>query len=223
MINYYIITLFSELFDWFANASIIGRAIKKSQITINFVNPRNWTQDKNHTIDDEIYGWWQWLLIKAKPIIEAITDTITKIWTLDYQIIYLAPSHIYRNQNLAQKYQKVQNIILVCWRYEGIDHRFELFMMDNYSDKYQKISIGKYILMWWEVASMVVIESTARLGDIILAGAPEIESYDPAFREDNIEFPQYTRPAEVFGYEVPQVLLSWNHAMINQRRNDNIL
>lgn len=221
MINYHIITLFPEIFDGFKNSSIIGKAVAKWQIAINFVNPRDWTTDKHHTVDDEIYGWWQWLLIKAKPVIDAVLETVDKIWKSDYKIIYLAPSEIYRNQNLAQDYQKLDDIIIVCGRYEWIDHRFELYMQDNFSDKYQKISIGQYVLMWWEVASMIIMESTARLGDIILAGAPQIESYDPKQNLNNIEFPQYTRPQNVYDYKVPEVMLNGNHAEIEKWRKEN--
>lgn len=219
MINYHIITLFPEIFDWFVSGSIIGKAIARWDISVNFVNPRNWTTDKHHTVDDEIYGGWQWLLIKAEPMILAVNDTIKNIWNSDFKIIYMAPSQITRNQQKAREYSKHKDIIIVCGRYEGIDHRFELYMQDNYNDHYTKISIGQYVLMWWEIASMIIVESTARLSDgVILAWAPQVESYDPNMNLSNIEFPQYTRPIDILWYTVPDVMISWNHAEINKRR-----
>ena len=219
MINYHIITLFPEIFDWFVSSSIIGKAIVRWDISVNFINPRKWTTDKHHTVDDEIYGWWQWLLIKAEPIILAVNDTIKNIWNPNFKIIYMAPSQINRNQQKAREYSKHEDIIIVCGRYEGIDHRFELYMQDNYIDHYAKISIGQYVLMWWEVASMIIVESTARLSDgVILAWAPQVESYDPNMNLSNIEFPQYTRPIDVLWYIVPEIMISGNHAEINKRR-----
>ena len=222
MINYHIITLFPEIFDWFISNSIIWKAISRWDISVNFINPRKRTTDKHHTVDDEIYGWWQWLLIKAKPMILAVNSIVEWFDKSDYKIIYMAPSEIVRNQQKAWEYIKFQNIIIVCGRYEGIDYRFEQYMQDNYTDIYSKISIGQYVLMGGEVASMIIVESTARLSEwVILNWAPQIESYDPDKNLSNIEYPQYTRPLEIFGYKVPDILISWHHANIQKWRNNN--
>lgn len=221
-INYHIITIFPEIFDGWEDASIIGKAIDKWAIAINLINPRNWTQDKHHTIDDTIYGWWQWLLMKAQPIIDCVNDTIKSLGSDDFAIIYMSPSDKYWSQNIANIYKTYEHIIIVCGRYEGIDYRFEEYMTSHYGDQYTKISLWQYVLLGGEVGAMIVIESTARLVDgVIVNGSPQEESYDPAEQMSNLEYPQYTRPVEVYGMNVPEVLLNGNHAAIAKRRKEN--
>lgn len=221
-INYHIITIFPEIFDGFVSTSIIWRSIEKWIISINLINPRNWTTDKHHSIDDEIYGWWQWLLMKAQPIIDCVNDTVKSIDSDDFAIIYMSPSDKYWSQNISHIYKNYSHIIVVCGRYEWIDYRFEEYMTSKYAEKYSKISLWKYVLLGWEVWAMIVVESTARLIDgVIINGSPQEESYEPWSDMGNLEYPQYTRPVDVYGMTVPEILLNGNHAAINKRRQEN--
>jgi len=224
--NFYIITIFPQIFDWRKSTSLIWKAQQKGLLNIQFINPRDFCQDKHKQIDDEIYWWWAWLLLKAKPFIDAVEYVISTYKLQDFKIIYLAPSkNILNQKDVVEKYSKIENYILVCWRYEWIDRRFEQYMMDKYKTKYQRLSIWKYVLMWWEVASMVFIEAVARFvpGVVKEKDSIKYESYSPQLGRENIEYPQYTRPRQVYWYQVPDVLLSWNHKEIENWRKNNLL
>jgi tRNA (guanine37-N1)-methyltransferase len=164
------------------------------------------------------------MLMKAQPIIDSVESIISKIkWT--YKILFLSPSKIEFYHNIALNYSKLENIILISGRYEWIDYRFEQYFSTKYWNNFEKISIWKYILLWWEVASMVVIESVWRLVPWVIKEDEswKNESYVQDKLNDDLflEYPQYTRPQKVFDYEVPKVLLSWNHAEINKWRENN--
>lgn len=229
--NIYIVSIFPEIYYSYLKTSLIEKWIKNKKLKIELVNPRDFTYDKHKQVDDEIYGGWKWMLLKAKPVIDSINSILeklkTKNWKLltkkSFKIIYLAPSTKILNQEIAFEYSKIKNVILVCGRYEGIDHRFEQYFESNYPNNFEKISIWKYVLMGWEVASMVLIEAMTRLIPWVIKEEDSfmIESYSPEKQMENIEFPQYTRPEEVYWMKVPDILLSWNHKKIEQWRNDN--
>lgn len=220
--NIYVVSIFPEVFEWFLQTSLIQKAVKSKILKFKFINPRDFCTDKHKQIDDEIYGWWTWMLMKAKPIIDSVENIIKKIkWT--FKIIYLAPSEEFFTQKKAFQYSKLDNIIYVCWRYEWIDSRFEFYMADKYKKDFEKISIWKYVLMWWEVASMVLIEASTRLITWVIKEQESFlnESYILEKNMKNIEYPQYTRPEEVYWMKVPETLLSWHHKNIEKWKQDN--
>jgi len=226
--NFFIVTIFPQLFDWRKDSSLIWKAQKKWHINIQFLNPRDFCQNKHKQIDDEIYWWWTWLLLKAKPFIDTVEYIVEKfdLNNKNFKIIYLAPSkNILDQKKVTEKYSKIQNYILVCWRYEGIDYRFEQYMKDKYWNNFERLSIWKYVLMWGEVASMVFIETVSRLvsGVVKEKDSVQFESYSENLWWESIEYPQYTRPREVYWYKVPDVLLSWDHKKIEEWRKKNII
>lgn len=225
--NFFVVTIFPEIFNWRKDVSLIWKAQKKWFINIQFLNPRDFCEDKHKQIDDEIYWGWSWLLLKAKPFIDTVEFIIkkNKLDIDNFRIIYLAPSkNILTQKKVLEKYSKIQNYILICWRYEGIDYRFDQYMKDKYWNKFERLSIWKYILMWGEVASMVFIETVSRLVPWVVKETDSVkfESYSENIWWDNIEYPQYTRPREVYWYKVPEILLSWNHKEIEKWKRDNI-
>ena len=225
--NFYIITIFPQIFEWRKDNSLIWKAQQKWLVNIYFFNPRDFCEDKHKQIDDEIYWWGAGLLLKAKPFIDAVEYIIKKFdsFDKDFKIIYMAPSkNILTQKKIVEKYSSIENYILVCWRYEGIDYRFEQYMKDKYKDKFERLSIWEYVLMGGEVAGMVFIESVSRLVPWVVKEKDSIdnESYSEKLGWENIEYPQYTRPREVYGYEVPEVLLSWDHKKIEEWRKKNI-
>lgn len=219
----HIVSIFPEIFKWFIDTSIIHKAVCNKKIELNFYNPRYFCYDKHKQIDDEIYWWWSWMLLKAKPVIDCTMDIINSIKTQNFKIIYFSPSKNIFDQENAIRFKNFEDLILVCWRYEWIDYRFEKYFMDNYPQKFEKLSLWKFILMWGEVASMAFIEATTRLKEWVLWQQDSLqeESYTPHKQMQNIEYPQYTRPQNVYWYNVPDELLSWNHSMIKKRREDN--
>ncbi len=222
--NFYFVSIFPEIYKCWSEISLIQKAQQKGLVKFHFINIRDFCTDKHKQIDDQIYGWWAWMLIKAKPVIDAVEYIINQNSLQNFKIIYLAPSkNILNQKKLQAKYIKWENYILVSWRYEGIDVRFEQYMKDKYKNKFERLSIGKYILMGGELASMIFAESLIRLlpGVVKEKDSIKYESYSPEYNMKNIEYPQYTRPYEVYGYKVPKVLLSWNHKEIEKRREDN--
>lgn len=220
--KFYVVSIFPEIFESFLKCSLIWKWILSWKINIITINPRDYIHDKQKKIDDEIYWWWPWLLIKAKPIIDSVESVIKKIsWT--YKILFLSPSEYFFKQDDAVNYSKLDNLIIVNWRYEWIDSRFEKYFKDKYASQFEIVSIWKFVLMWWEVGSMCVVESVARLLPWVISDENSHfdESYSISKNMNNIEYPQYTRPYDVYWYEVPDVLLSWNHDEINSRRKKN--
>ncbi len=220
--KFFIISIFPEIFDSFVKTSLIKRAVERDVFQINFVNPRDFCYDKHRQVDDEIYWWGKWMLLKAQPVIQAVENIIEWIeWS--FKIIYLSPAKKIFNQKMATEFSQIENIILVCWRYEWIDFRFEEYCSDKYKSRFQKVSLWRFVIMWWEVAAEIIIEAVSRLvpGVIKEEESHQIESYSLQKNMKNIEFPQYTRPEEVYGYKVPEVLLNWNHKEIQKRRDNN--
>ena len=157
----HIISLFPEIFDSFFSTSLLKKAQEKKILYVDFCNPRQFCKDKHQQIDDEIYGWWAWMLIKAEPIIDAVEFIIQKnnLKKSDFKIIFPSPSKEVFNQKYSYTYSKQEHLIFVCWRYEWIDYRRELYMHKYYPQQFQKISLWQFILLWWEVATMTMIES----------------------------------------------------------------
>lgn len=221
--NIHIISIFPEIFESFTTTSLLNKAIESWLLSFHFTNPRDFTHDKHRQIDDEIYWGGAGMLMKAQPMIDALEYVISNIQNQDFNIIMPAPSSEFFDQKKAFDFAKTQNLIFICGRYEGIDHRFEQYVQKKYMDKFQKISIGKYITMWWEIPAMTMIESIIRLVPWVLGSTESVllESYSPDHNLKNIESPQYTRPECVQGMSVPEVLLSWNHSHIQQRKDEN--
>ncbi len=220
--NIFIHTIFPEIFQSFLQTSLIKKAQEKGILNIQLINIRDFCTHKQKQVDDKIYGWWAWMLIKAKPVIDSIENTIKQNNLKDFKIVYLAPSENILNQQKAFDYAKNENIILLCGRYEWIDYRVEEYFKDKYWN-FERLSIGQYVLMWGEIPAMVFVEAVWRLvpGVVKEKDSYEDESYNPSKQMKNIEYPQYTMPQEVYGYKVPDVLLSWHHKKIEERRKEN--
>ena len=221
----HIISLFPEIFDSFFSTSLLKKSQESWILNIDFCNPRKFCTDKHQQIDDEIYGWWTWMLIKAEPIIDAIESIIkeNKLEKSDFKIIFPSPAKEVFTQKNAYTYSKQEHLIFVCWRYEWIDYRWELYMQKKYPEQFEKISLGQFILLWWEVATMTMIESIARLIPWVIkeSESRQNESYSLKENMQNLEEPNYTRPENVKWFEVPEVLLTGNLEEIRKWRRDN--
>ncbi|HKL43719.1 MAG TPA: tRNA (guanosine(37)-N1)-methyltransferase TrmD [Candidatus Absconditabacterales bacterium] len=232
----YFISIFPEIFQSFLDASLIKKAQEKGILEFEIINPRDFCKDKHKQVDDEIYGGGAGMLIMAQPMIDAVNSVIEKIQKNsslggsgssvdggDFQIIFPTPSQDVRNQESAHGFSKVENLIFVCGRYEGIDHRFIKYFQEKYKNKFHQISMGKFITLGGEMPTMTMVESIVRLipGVIKEESSRQEESYSPSKNMENIEYPQYTRPQEVEGYSVPEVLLSGDHKKIEERKNEN--
>ncbi len=208
-----ILTLFPNMFASPFQESIVGRAVDKGLVQIRTINIRDFASDKHQVVDDTPYGGGQGMVMKVEPIaraIESVKSQDPTAWT-----IYLTPQGQPFNQSMAQDLSSRSHLILLCGRYEGIDERVrELFVN-------QEISIGDYVLTGGELAAMVLIEAISRLLPGVLGS--DRSAQEDSFFQSLLEYPQYTRPSNFRGMEVPEVLLSGNHAAIERWRKREAL
>ncbi len=211
MTRFDIITIFPEFFNNFMETGIMGSACKKSLIQIKTHNLRDFTHDRQKTVDDRPFGGGAGMVMKPEPIYEAVTYLKTESPKID-KIILLSPRGALFNQKIADDLSNCKRIVFICGRYEGIDERVSVLCSD------MELSIGDYILNGGEVASMVVIESVTRLIPDVLGC--EISPETDSFSQKLLEYPQYTRPRTFMGLDVPEILLSGNHFEIEKWRRD---
>ncbi len=207
-----IITVFPEVFPGALSAGLIGRAIQEKKIIIECHNPRDMTTDKHRTVDDTPFGGGPGMVMKVEPLFECVES----LGEPRPFVILLSPQGIRFDQKIARWILNQQKrIALICGRYEGVDERVRTHLVDL------DLSIGDFILSGGEVAAMVVIESVGRLISGVVGNS---ESVTGDSLEDNLlKYPQYTRPRDFRGLSVPEVLLSGNHAKIEQWRRDQAI
>lgn len=222
--NFHVMTLFPDMIESAINTSITGRAIEKGLISVNTVNIRDFSHDKHKRVDDYPYGGGAGMVIQAEPVYKAygyLANHI-KLSKKDQEsykkprVIYVTPQGRIFNQNMAQELSLEEDLIFLCGHYEGIDERvLEMIVTDN-------ISIGDYVLTGGELPALVMIDAISRLIPGVLNN--ESSSEFETFKDNLLEYPQYTRPEVFMGRKVPEVLLSGHHANIEAfRRQQSIL
>lgn len=212
--NFHVLTLFPEMIEQGLSVSIMGKAIDKGLVKINAVNIRDFTTNKHLKVDDYPYGGGAGMVMQAKPVYDAyksIEDKCDK----KPRVIYMTPQGRVFNQKIAEELAKEEELVFLCGHYEGIDERvLEEIVTDN-------ISIGDFVLTGGEMPAMMMIDAISRLIPDVLHNdvSAEIES----FHDNLLEYPQYTRPEEVLGRRVPDVLLSGHHKNIETWRREQSL
>lgn len=212
--NFTFISLFPEIIRSALNESITKRAIEKSLISFETINPRDYLNTKER-IDDKVYGGGPGMLLKSEPLMKAIDDATSKFDSSESKIIYLSPKGKPFTQKTAETLASEKNIIFICGRYEGIDQR----IIDHYVD--DEISIGDYVLSGGELPALVVFDAIARNIEGVLGDDASLEQ--ESFSGGLLEYPQYTRPEKMKLGDVPKELLSGNHAVIEQWRKKQML
>ena len=211
--KYDIITLFPELIENYCSSSIIGRARKQEIISVNTINPRNFTKDKHKTVDDSPYGGGAGMVLMCEPIFSAV-DSVAK---LDNSVtVLLTPQGKKYNQELAEELSHKNQLILICGHYEGFDERIRQGI------DLLEISLGDFVLTGGELAALCIVDSVTRL----LPGAlgKDESACNDTFSSGLLEYPHYTRPQEFRNMQVPEVLLSGNHQEIAKwRRKQSIM
>ena len=216
MLIFDVITIFPEIFNSYLKESLIARAQKKKLIKINVHNLRKWTTDRHQTVDDRPFGGGLGMVLKIEPIYKAVQFLKSKIKNKKLKIILFTPRGKKFNQKMAYQLSKLNQLIMICGRYEGVDERVAKYIADL------EVSIGDYDLMGGELPAMIVMETVARLVPGVL-GKPELLKERITKEKGFIEYPQYTRP-EVFKskkglkWRVPRVLLSGHHKKIEEWR-----
>ena len=214
MTRFDIITIFPDIFDSYLGESIIQRALKKGLIKINIHNLRDWTKDPHKTVDDKPYGGGIGMVLKVEPIFKAVQDLKQKTKSKKQKTILFTPRGKKFNQKMAYQFSKLDQLIFICGRYEGVDERVEKHIADV------ELSSGDYVLMGGELPAMIIVETVARLIPGVL-GKPQLLKERVSKERGFVEFPQYTRP-EIFNpkkrvrWRVPKVLLSGDHKKIEE-------
>lgn len=205
-----ILSIFPEIFSSFINTSLIKKGIDSGAISISTTNFRDFAKLPHKKVDDTPYGGGAGMVMKPEPIVECVEEVKKSLSKA--KVILLSPRGKPFNQEKAMELSKESELIFICGRYEGIDERVSELVVD------QEISLGDFILMGGEVATMAVIEATVRLlpGVIGNADSPISESFSAKL----LEAPQYTRPPEYRGLCVPEVLISGDHKAIAKWREE---
>jgi tRNA (guanine37-N1)-methyltransferase len=215
MLRLDIITIFPKIFRSFLKESLIARAQKKKLIKINIHDLRKWATDRHKTVDDRPYGGGLGMVLKVEPIFKAVKE-IKKSASRRTKIILFTPRGKKFNQKTAYQLSKLNQVIMICGRYEGVDERAAKRIAN------MELSIGDYDLMGGDLPAQVVMETVTRLIPGVL-GKPELLKERITKERGFIEYPQYTRP-EVFSpkkgvyWKVPKVLISGHHKKIAQWR-----
>lgn len=209
-----VLTLFPALVEAPLRESILGRAMRAGQIEVGLHDIRAYSTNKHHTADDAPYGGGPGMVMLPGPIVGAIEAV--KADRPVARTVLLSPSGRRFDQSVAREYAALPaSLLLVCGRYEGVDAR----VADHYCD--EELSIGDYVLTGGELAALVVIDAVARLLPGVLGN--EASPGDESMEQGTLEYPQYTRPRDFRGHEVPDVLLSGNHADVARWRRRQAL
>jgi tRNA (guanine37-N1)-methyltransferase len=198
--NFTVVTILPELIEPALTAGVVGRAKQAGTIVVDTINPRDFTTDKHRTVDDTPYGGGPGMVMKPEPLLAAIAKA-----GQGHRIL-LSPGGTPLTQARVQELAKKPHLILVCGRYEGVDQRVIDMAID------EEISLGDYVLSGGELGALTIIDACARLVPGVL-GEPT-SADEESFSAGLLEYPQYTRPAELDGRPIPPVLAGGNHAVI---------
>ncbi|SDO80145.1 tRNA (guanosine(37)-N1)-methyltransferase TrmD [Desulforhopalus singaporensis] len=203
-----IITIFPELLQSPLQEGIIRRALAKEQIEANIINLRDFASDRHQMTDDRPFGGGEGMVMKAEPLAAAVRSRTGK--HAEATVVLLTPQGRPYTQRVAEEFAGRKHLILICGRYEGVDERF----VDHYVD--EEISIGDYILTGGELGAMVIIDSVTRLLPGVLGCSDSVAK--DSFSRSLLKHSQYTRPRYFEQVEVPEALLSGDHARIEKFR-----
>lgn len=209
-----VVTLFPQMFEALKQYGVTGRAIERGIVTLSLWNPRDYAHDRHRTVDDRPYGGGPGMVMQVQPLGDAITAA-REVAGAGTKIIYLSPQGRRLDQAGLHELAARESIVLVAGRYEGIDERVVATHID------EEWSIGDYVLSGGEFAAMVVIDGLART----LPGAlgHEGSAQEDSFADGLLDYPHYTRPEEINGLRVPEVLMNGDHQAIARWRHKQAL
>ncbi len=202
MKKFHVFTIFPQFFEGFINTGIVSRAVKNGIIQINTVNLRDYATDKHRTVDDIVYGGGPGMLLKPEPIFRAYEEVsknskpyvlITEPWGRKF------------DQRFAQELSQKDEILIICGRYEGVDERVKSIVDEE-------VSIGDFVLSGGEPAALVIMDAVIRLIPGVVGDSDSLRA--DSFSDGLLGYPNYTRPSVYRGMEVPEILRSGNHKLI---------
>jgi len=209
-----VFTLLPEVFPAYLDSSILQRARQRGLIDIRVHNIRDWASDRHHVTDDLPYGGGGGMVMKPEPVFAAVEAVLGD--SPSCPVIMLTPQGRVFNQRIASELASIPHLALICGRYEGIDERIRTHLVTD------EISIGDFVLTGGELPALLMIDALSRLLPGVL-GDPD-GAADDSHASGLLEYPHYTRPPEFRGWQVPEILLSGDHAKIARwRREQSIL
>lgn len=214
MMKIHILSLFPEMFTGVLGTSIMKKAVEKEAVSFEVTDFRDFSTNKHKSVDDYPYGGGAGMVLKPQPIFDAI-DSIKEKTNQKPRIVLMCPQGEKFTQKKAEELAKESQLIFICGHYEGYDERIREHLVTD------EISIGDYVLTGGELGAMVVADAVVRLLPGVLGN--ENSPVHDSFSSGLLEHPHYTRPADFRGMKVPDVLLSGNHAKINQWREKQSL
>ncbi|MGB3495485.1 MAG: tRNA (guanosine(37)-N1)-methyltransferase TrmD [Elainellaceae cyanobacterium] len=202
-----IVTLFPEFFSSPLQSGLVGKALERGIAAVNLVNPRDFTTDKHHRVDDEPYGGGVGMLMKPDPLFAAV-ESISVLPRR--QIVLLTPQGKPMHQRMFEDFATYDQLVLVCGHYEGVDERVRQHLVT------QEVSLGDFVLTCGEIPALALLNGVLRLrpGTVGKEESLKAESFEAGL----LDYPQYTRPAEFRSWSVPDILRSGNHEKIAQWR-----
>jgi tRNA (guanine37-N1)-methyltransferase len=208
-----IVTLFPEMFTEALAAGLLGKAIDKGILEIGYTNPRDFTGDVHRTVDDAPYGGGPGMVMKCEPMFAAV-ESLREKNSLS-RVIALSPRGRRLTQSIVKELAEADDIVLICGRYEGFDERISEGLCTD------ELSIGDYVLSGGEFPAMVIIDAMSRMLPGVIGDFESVAT--DSFYDGILGAPQYTRPPEFQGMEVPEVLRDGNHAHIEKFRRREAL
>ena len=204
-----IVTLFPEMVQETASWGVTGRAMELGLVELETWNPREYTYDRHRTVDDRPYGGGPGMVMKVEPLREAIRNARSAC-SEDALVVYLSPQGQQLNQSTVRRFSTLPRLVLVAGRYEGVDERLIKAEID------EEWSIGDYVLSGGELAALVVFDAVVRLLPGVLGH--EESAIQDSYMDGLLDCPHYTRPEEVDGIRIPEILQSGNHEAIRRWR-----
>ena len=202
-----VLTLFPPIFSGYLEQSLLGKAIERGCLDVHVHDMRDWSTGPHNKVDDRPYGGGPGMVLQVGPVVECV-EAVKKLSDEPAELILLTPEGKTLNQRVVEEIAEVPRLIVICGRYEGFDQRIIDILQPT------ELSIGDYVLNGGEVAAMVLVDAVMRLIPGVLGD--ELSNVDDSFSSGNrlLEFPQYTRPRDYRGWDVPEVLLSGDHEAI---------
>ncbi len=209
-----IVTLFPDMVRTVADYGVVGRAVDRGIVSLQSTNPRDFAADVHRTVDDRPYGGGPGMVMKYKPVAAALKAARDEV-PAGSPVVCLSPQGAVFNQATAQRFAALPGMVFLAGRYEGIDERLIEAEVD------EELSLGDFVLSGGEIAAMAVIDAVVRLLPGVLGD--EASAQQDSFMEGLLDHPHYTRPEEIAGRRVPEVLLSGDHARIAKWRYQQAL
>ncbi len=203
-----IVTLFPDFFESPLRTGLMGKAVESGLVTVNLIDLREFSDDKFKRCDDYPYGGGSGMVLMPEPLfraLSAVKDSKTRV-------VLTSPSGRLLTQNVVKELAREDELCIICGRYEGVDQR----VVDRFVD--DEISVGDYVLSGGEYAALVMVDAIARYVPGFMSNSESLK--EESFENDLLEYPQYTRPAEIEGMRVPDILISGDHGKIRQWRLD---